>query len=274
MNRNDRVEKIKQAFREAPVSRKLLMLLALALICLGVYVLCAFLVGSVFANIYDDGLGPFYYGMEGNGKPISLILFGVFAVFIFIVFFSGSIRNEAVEIDENGVIYLKSKTKDSAMWMNQKDIPNVFFVGNVNDTVATIYGQLTDKGEKVVAWKKKEKGGEGTQNDLIMATMGSGKTFTYVKNELIQTVLRGDSFIASDPKYELFTDLAMFCKNRGYDVHVLNMDKPEYSEFWNCLKETIDPKTERLDGTRLNDFVTIYMQNSAGGAEDYWYDHH
>jgi hypothetical protein len=40
------------------------------------------------------------------------------------------------------------------------------------------------------------------------------------------------------------------------------------------LQETINPKTERLDGTRLNEFVSIYMENTydAGTKKDFWYD--
>jgi len=181
-------------------------------------------------------------------------------------------RNEVLSVDENGVAYLRNRTRDSAVWMDRKDIPKVFYVGDVSKTDATIYGQLSDHGRQVVAWKPKKNGGEGTRNDLVLATMGAGKTYTYVMNELIQTVRRGDSFIASDPKNELFRELALYCKDNGYDVHVLNTAEPKYSEFWNCLQETIDPETERLDGTRLNEFVDIYMQNSAGGAEDFWYE--
>ena len=67
--------------------------------------------------------------------------------------------------------------------------------------------------------------------------------------------------------------MASFCKRRGVDVKVLNLADPEYSDFWNCLDETIDPETERLDGTRLNEFVSIYMQNSSDGKEDqFWFN--
>ena len=272
MNRNDRAAVLIKRFRRASRNRKICILLALVCMIIVLYLAVAYAVGSVLSVFAHDGAGALSHGLNEQGRPVSLLVFVLLTAVPAASFFSGNIRNTAIRTDENGVIYLKSKTKDSAVWMDDAEIPKVFYVGKASDTAETIYGQLTDNGEKVVAWKKKENGGEGTRNDLIMATMGSGKTYTYVKNELIQTVLRGDSFIASDPKYELFTDLAVFCRNRGYTVHVLNMDRPEYSEFWNCIRETVDPKTERLDGTRLNDFVTIYMRNSAGGAEDYWYE--
>ena len=55
-------------------------------------------------------------------------------------------------------------------------------------------------------------------------------------------------------------------------MHVLNLKEPKYSEFWNCLEETIDPETERLDGTRLNDFAGIFMENSGDQNKDFWYN--
>ena len=209
---------------------------------------------------------------DRTGIRITAGLFLASCLFVLILTMRTDRRNEVLSTDENGVTYLRNKTRDAAVWMDRKDIPKVFYVGDVSKTDATIYGQLSDQGKQVVAWKPKRNGGEGTRNDLVLATMGAGKTYTYVMNELIQTVRRGDSFIASDPKNELFRELALYCQDNGYDVHVLNTAEPKYSEFWNCLQETIDPETERLDGTRLNEFVDIYMQNSAGGAGDFWYE--
>ena len=256
----------------AQINQNFLKRIVLVLGAIVIYLLLAYAVGTLFqlgGNHYETAL---YLGLLGKGGWITLAGFCLMVLLFAGLLKRNTTRNEVVVYDENGVGYLKNKTRDSAMWMAKKDIPKVFYVGDIRDTDATVYGQLTEHGEKVVAWKKKESGSEGTRNDLVIATMGAGKTYAYVKNELLQTIARGDSFIASDPKYELFTDLALYAKEQGYDVHVLNMDRPEYSEFWNCLKETINPKTERLDGTRLNEFTTIYMQNSAGGAKDFWYE--
>lgn len=237
------------------------------------------MLGSLSSALPADEETYFYttwdYAFTRQNLVYGAIIFGVFVIIGVALTIRSSLFNDVISIDSRGLRFMRDETGGGSRWMEKKDISDVFYVGNVKNTTGTIYGQLTDRGgEKVVAWKKKKRGASGNQNDIIIASMGSGKTFTYVYNELIQTVLRGDSFIVMDPKGECFLYLAKFCKERGVDVHVLNMVTPKYSEFWNCLEETIDPKTERVDGTRLNEFVDIYMQNTydAGASKDFWYN--
>ena len=235
-------------------------------------------VGTMFQALdfsVADKPAPLFYGFRGSGLPVTLLVSASFLGLLTYLLFIESLHNQIIATDEErGLHFLKDETGGGSRWMPKNEIPEVFYVGNVKNTTATIDGQLTEKGENVVAWKKKEHGASGNRNDIIIASMGSGKTFTYVYNELIQTILRGDSFVVMDPKGECFQNLFKFCQSRGVDVHVLNMDKPKYSEFWDCLQETINPKTERLDGTRLNEFVSIYMENTydAGTKKDFWYD--
>ena len=114
-------------------------------------------------------------------------------------------------------------------------------------------------------------------NNLIIGSTGTGKSYSFVRTELIQTVLRGDSFITTDPSTELYCSLSQFCRNKGVDVKVLNCDDLNYSDCWNCLEETIDPRTERMDEQRVLDFVDVYMKNAKSdddvkAEEKFWYD--
>ena len=60
----------------------------------------------------------------------------------------------------------------------------------------------------------------------------------------------------------------------GYEVKVLNTADPEYSDYWNCLNETINAETERLDTTRLSEFAKIYIENAGGlRDEEFWKNH-
>jgi type IV secretory pathway TraG/TraD family ATPase VirD4 len=256
----------------------MLMTAALLLFIAVFIAIVGYAVGTLFQALdfsVADKPAPLFYGFRGSGLPVTLLVSASFLGLLTYLLFIESLHNQIIATDEErGLHFLKDETGGGSRWMPKNEIPEVFYVGNVKNTTSTIYGQLTEKGENVVAWKKKEHGASGNRNDIIIASMGSGKTFTYVYNELIQTILRGDSFVVMDPKGECFQNLFKFCQSRGVDVHVLNMDKPKYSEFWDCLQETINPKTERLDGTRLNEFVSIYMENTydAGTKKDFWYD--
>ena len=204
---------------------------------------------------------------------ITLIISAIFIVVFLGIIFKASPMNSIADETEGGYS-MRMGTYGTSTWMKVKQIKQVFNVTNVKNTVDPIYGQLSTNGEEVVAFKKKAGGASGNKNVLIMASMGAGKSFGPVRTNLLQAIERGDSFITTDPSKELYSSLAHYCKEeKGADVKVLNLDEPEYSEFWNCLEETIDPKTERLDSSRLNDFVSIFMQNSGGGGDedDFWY---
>lgn len=57
-------------------------------------------------------------------------------------------------------------------------------------------------------------------NILIVGGSGSGKTFRFVKPQIMQMF---GSYIITDPKGEIFRDTSGFLRNNGYSVKVLNL---------------------------------------------------
>lgn len=57
-------------------------------------------------------------------------------------------------------------------------------------------------------------------NILVIGGSGSGKTYRFVKPQLMQM---SSSFIITDPKGELYRDTSGFFKKNGYDVKILNL---------------------------------------------------
>lgn len=57
-------------------------------------------------------------------------------------------------------------------------------------------------------------------NILVIGGSGSGKTYRFVKPQLLQM---SSSFIITDPKGELYRDTSSFLKQNGYDIKVLNL---------------------------------------------------
>ena len=256
---------------------KILLIIAFCLFLVATFVGVAACVGSfiyaIQSIIEEEPKTIWYYALQSpKGKPVTFISYAILLI-ITLVSFTVTYRNHVKTSDERGVHFMEDNTFGSSRWMQEEEVANAFAVSNIEDTTTTIYGQLTDEGEAVVGWKPNATGGTGNRNVIVLASMGSGKSFGYVRTELIQATLRGNSFVVTDPSAELYTDLAKFLKERGVDVKVLNLAEPQYSEFWNCLQEVIDPETERLDSTRLNDFADIFMTNASTKEEkkDFWY---
>lgn len=260
-------------FKRQKLWMKLLLIFILLFIIVISYTTLAWCSGSLIRTLTRGDKNVFYYAFKDkSGKPITTMLY-VLATFI--IFYTAIFmfrHNNVSDRDNRGVNFMEQSTYGSSRWMRENEVYKAFEVNRIIDTTTTIYGQLSEGGRKVVGYKKPESGGTGNRNVICVASMGAGKSFGYVRTELIQAVLRGDSFVVTDPSAELYTDLAKFCIDRNLEVKVLNLAEPDYSEYWNCLEETIDPDTERLDPTRLNDFAAIYMQNSGNGDDDFWYN--
>ena len=260
-------------FKRQKISIKLLLIFVFLVIIAIAYGTLAYCSGSLLKTLRRGEESVFYYAFKDkSGKPITTMLYVVATFIIFYTVVFAFRHNNVSDRDERGVNFMEQSTYGSSRWMRKDEIANSFEVNNIRKTTTTIYGQITNDGKKVVGYQKPIRGGTGNRNTICIASMGAGKSFSYVRTELIQAVLRGDSFVVTDPSAELYTDLAKFCIDKGLDVKVLNLAEPDYSDFWNCLEETIDPDTERLDPTRLNDFAAIYMQNSGDGDKDFWYN--
>ena len=69
----------------------------------------------------------------------------------------------------------------------------------------------------------------------------------------------GESLILTDPKSELYEDMAVYLENQGYTVQVFNLVSPENSDSWNCLCE--------IEGqeTMAQIFCDVIIQNTGAG---------
>ncbi len=173
--------------------------------------------------------------------------------------------------DERGVSFLEAGTYGTSRWMTTEEARKRFQVGNIENVSNTVYGRLGDCGSEVVAYRDGTSG--GNRHIMLIGSSGSGKSVSFIRTEIIQSLLRGESLVITDPSAELYTDLSEFARSAGADVKVLNLSSPLNGNGWNCVVECIDPDTGSLDSSRLNDFVDIYMRNSGkqGNGDSFWY---
>ena len=72
----------------------------------------------------------------------------------------------------------------------------------------------------------------GNVNVLVVGGSGSGKSASYSIPNACQLL---GSYVFTDPKGELYDRTAGYLKENGYDIKVLNLVKPQYSDGYNPL---------------------------------------
>lgn len=89
---------------------------------------------------------------------------------------------------------------------------------------------------------------------LICGAIGSGKTFTYVKPNILQM---NSSYIVTDPKGELTRDCGQALMNHGYRVKVLNIDQD--TMMYSCK---YNPFKYIRDNESLISLVNVFIENT------------
>lgn len=271
---SERIEKFRFNFSTYSLGKKALVILAFLFGLVLLFFLINLFTAYLFKPWYKEFNGPISVLMNKGFVKLTTISFFILIVGTIVVsLLSLNKQNSPESTDDRGVTFMKKGTHGSARWMNKKEAEKTYYVGNIKDTTTTIYGQLSDKGQKVVGKSPNIKR-DVEQNCLIIGSPGTGKSYGFVRTEIIQTILRKESGCFTDPKGEMYASTSSFARNSGAKIYVFNLQEPEYSDFWNCLKETLNSETERLDDTRLNEFADIFMRNSSSGGkseEEFWF---
>ena len=93
---------------------------------------------------------------------------------------------------------------------------------------------------------------------------GSGKSASYSIPNAYQCL---GSYVFTDPKGELYDRTAGYLKSQGYDIKVLNLVRPEYSDGYNPLAHI----TSELDVDVIANTI-VKGQKTEGGSDPYWDD--
>ena len=109
---------------------------------------------------------------------------------------------------------------------------------------------------------------------LVFGSTGSKKTRLFGMPLINFFALAGESFIATDPKGELYSRTSGLVAAKGYKTVVLNFRDLHQSDFWNPLKLPYDvyhsgKRDEAV--SLLNDVITALAEPYREGAKDpYW----
>ena len=215
---------------------------------------------------------PFHFAFHVRSVFFPVLLFYLsFVLYYFVSISRKDIRNSIADMDDRGINYAEKGTLGSDRYATDEELKEYYEIGDAKEIKETCYGQLSEDGKEIVAYKERK----GNKNIMTFGLSGLGKTVAVVIPQLIQALRRGDSIVATDPKGELTTLMVNYAKSLGYDVRILNLLDPEHSDFWDCVGEVMDDETGRVDGKKVTDFVDIFMVNTTTDGEkdgNYWYD--
>lgn len=231
-----------------------------------ILMICIAEIAMLFAGIlagtfvgYEHGL--FYLAVFSSaGRIMSLIVFLILMYLVYVHKVKDEILNRIVEVDERGVAVMEKGTFGTAKMMNEDEIRETFNVGDIKDCNTTIYGCIHDSTD-VVSRNAEEKT-LANNNLLIIGGSGSGKSTGRIFPDIYMSIRNGESFAMLDVKGEGYNLTANKAKQEGYDVLVFNLADPTHSNFWNMLRVTINRETERMDDTKLDDFVYTLLKNT------------
>ncbi|MDN5316721.1 MAG: type secretion system protein VirD4 [Thermoanaerobacterium sp.] len=166
-----------------------------------------------------------------KGYLVALMLLTLAIIFLIV-----AAKNSA--INDEGVKYLKDNgTHGTANWMTEKEAKKVLGIGT---NEGLILGKIN--GRTVTLPKKTY----FNRNVAVFGAPGSMKSRSYVRTNILQLAKEGQSIIVTDPKGELFNDMAQFLRDMGYNVKIFNLVSMIHSDRWNpvdVIQDDIDAQT-------------------------------
>lgn len=210
----------------------------------------SFTVGECFRAMFTMP-----YGIIGI-----LICTGVFGLLIVMVMRLGF--NDKGEYDRTrNLIYSDKGTYGTAGFMSEKEIPEVLdLVKDVRSHTGTILGKIDGKAVCVPLETKLN------ANVAVFGASGSMKTRAYCINRILQSVIRRESLIITDPKSELYEKTSEYLRSKGYEVKVFNLVSPESSDSWNCFCEI------KGDELMAQLFCDVIIKNTGSERGDHFWD--
>ena len=105
----------------------------------------------------------------------------------------------------------------------------------------------------------------GNVNVLVVGGSGSGKSASYSIPNAYQLL---GSYVFTDPKGELYDRTAGYLRSKGYDIKVLNLVRPQYSDGYNPLMHI----SSEIDVDVIANTIVKGQKTGDGGSDPFWDD--
>lgn len=162
---------------------------------------------------------------------------------------------------ERNISYSDAGAYGTAGFMTEKEMKEVLTVENPAHADGIILGR---QGKKAVCLPAKTR---MNRNIAVYGAPGSMKSRAFVRNMIFQAVKRGESMILTDPKSEIYEDMAEYIRTNGYNVKVLNLVHLENSDGWDCLGEV---GGDQLMAQLFSDVIIKNTTSAMAKSDQFW----
>lgn len=100
-------------------------------------------------------------------------------------------------------------------------------------------------------------------NVLVIGGTGTGKTFKYIKPNILQ---ENCSIVVTDPSGDIFRSFAPYLLSKGYNVYLFNASDFTMSNHYNPLLNVFD-SYGNISETQVDILVDLYIKNAKAGKE-------
>ena len=100
-------------------------------------------------------------------------------------------------------------------------------------------------------------------NVLVIGGTGTGKTFKYIKPNILQ---ENCSIVVTDPSGDIFRSFAPYLLSKGYNVYLFNASNFTMSNHYNPLLNVYD-SYGNISETQVDILVDLYIKNAKAGKE-------
>lgn len=227
--------------------------------------LLAFFVGGFLEQLFVEvevQLNPFtciYHGVAtAAGRKGSIVALFLFVIVAGLIMWRGKGRGT---YDERNFEISDLGTYGTAGFMEKEEQEQVLLSDKTADKVeGVIFGKDLETGDIISLPVDSRL----NRNFAICGSQGSMKSRAFARVMALQCIRRGESVYFTDPKSELYEDLASYFKEEGYTVKQFNLIDLIHSDAWNCLGE-ID------DGGLIDVFCDVVIRNTTDKF-DHFYD--
>lgn len=231
------------------------------------FVALTFYFGGVLERLIHSKveINPFICIRQGittiQGLKCSVCAFLVILLIAAVIVWRGR-GKEVLETDEDrNFDYSVKGTYGTAGYMKREEEKEILNIDKkLDDVKGILFGKDLDTGEYISLPVDSRL----NRNLAVCGSQGSMKSRAFARNMALQCVRRGESMFISDPKSELYEDLAAYFKEQGYTVKQFNLIDLSHSNAWDCLAE-ID------DGSMIDVFVDVVIRNTTDKF-DHFYD--
>lgn len=161
-----------------------------------------------------------------------------------------------LRVSDTGV-YRHGEEQGSARFATVKELLSFRDKEPENNMIFTKNGQIGLFNKRLPYPKQLNK------NSLVVGIPGDGKTFTYVKPNIMQ---ENSSFVITDPKGLLVREVGSMLENDGYTIKVFDLVNLTNSDTFNVFNYM---KSE-LDIDRVSEAIVDGTKKSDKQGEDFW----